>query len=83
MAGRIPDQFIDELLARVDIVDVIGERIQLKRAGSQPPGALSFSHREDPVVHRQPHQAVLPLLRLRRARHRHSLPHGIRRHGIP
>lgn len=33
MAGRIPEKFIDDLLARVDIVDVIQERVQLKKAG--------------------------------------------------
>jgi DNA primase len=33
MRGRIPDSFIDELLARVDIVEVIEARVPLKRAG--------------------------------------------------
>ncbi len=33
MAGRIPDQFIDELLARIDIVDVIEQRVPLRKAG--------------------------------------------------
>ena len=33
MSGRIPDRFIDELLARVDIVDVIQERVPLKKSG--------------------------------------------------
>src|SRR5450432_607150 len=33
MAGRIPEQFIDDLLARVDIVDVIEQRVALKKAG--------------------------------------------------
>jgi DNA primase len=33
MPGRIPDRFIDELLARVDIVDVIQERVPLKKNG--------------------------------------------------
>ena len=28
MAGRIPEQFIDDLLARVDIVDVIDELVR-------------------------------------------------------
>jgi DNA primase len=30
MAGRIPPGFIDELLARTDIVDLIGESVALK-----------------------------------------------------
>ncbi len=33
MAGRIPEKFIDDLLARIDIVDVIQERLPLKKAG--------------------------------------------------
>jgi len=34
MAGRIPQSFIDDLIARTDIVDVIDSRVPLKRAGS-------------------------------------------------
>jgi DNA primase len=33
MPGRIPEKFIDDLLARVDIVDVIQDRLPLKKAG--------------------------------------------------
>ncbi len=35
MAGRIPRAFIDELLSRTDIVEVIGSRVQLKKAGRE------------------------------------------------
>src|SRR6201991_1977402 len=35
MRGRIPDNFIDELLTRVDIVDVIERRVPLKKAGRE------------------------------------------------
>ncbi|NND46004.1 MAG: DNA primase, partial [Xanthomonadales bacterium] len=35
MSGRIPETFIDELLTRTDIVDVIERRVELKRAGSE------------------------------------------------
>jgi DNA primase len=35
MAGRIPQAFIDELLARSDIVEIIGSRVQLKKAGRE------------------------------------------------
>ena len=38
--------------------------------------------REDPVVHRQPDEAVLSLLRLRRARQRDRLPDGVRGDGL-
>lgn len=35
MAGRIPQSFIDELLARVDIVEVIDARVPLKKRGKE------------------------------------------------
>ena len=31
MAGQIPQRFIDDLLGRVDVVEVVGERVQLKK----------------------------------------------------
>ncbi len=33
MSGKIPQEFIDELLTRVDIVEVIDRRVPLKKAG--------------------------------------------------
>ena len=33
VAGRIPRQFIDDLLSRVDIVDVVDEYVPLKKGG--------------------------------------------------
>ena len=33
MAGRIPQQFIDELMSRVDIVDLIDARVPLRKTG--------------------------------------------------
>ena len=33
--ARIPDAFIDDLLARTDIVEVVGTRVQLKRQGKE------------------------------------------------
>ena len=41
-------------------------------------GLLPVPQREDAVVHGEPDQAVLSLLRLRRARHRDRLPDGVR-----
>jgi len=34
MSGRIPRQFIDDLLVRVDIVDLIDSHVPLKKVGS-------------------------------------------------
>ena len=33
--ARIPDAFIDDLLARTDIVEIIGARVPLKRQGKE------------------------------------------------
>ena len=35
MSGRIPQSFIDELVARTDIVELIGARVPLKKAGRE------------------------------------------------
>lgn len=34
MAGRLPREFIDDLIARIDIVDLIDARVPLKKSGS-------------------------------------------------
>jgi DNA primase len=48
MAGRIPDKFIDELLARVDIVDVIEQRVPLKKAGRDWSARCPFHDERSP-----------------------------------
>src|SRR5436305_15232356 len=48
MAGRIPDQFIDELLTRVDIVDVIEQRVPLKKAGRDWTARCPFHDERSP-----------------------------------
>jgi len=48
MAGRIPDSFIQELLARTDIVQVIGERLQLKKAGKEYVALSPFTNEKSP-----------------------------------
>jgi DNA primase len=46
--GRIPEKFIDELLARVDIVDVIQERVPLKKAGRDWSARCPFHDERSP-----------------------------------
>jgi DNA primase len=46
MAGRIPQSFIDELVTRTDIVEVIDSRVPLKRAGNQEYKACCPFHDE-------------------------------------
>ena len=48
MAGRIPEKFIDDLLARVDIVDVIQERVPLKKAGRDWSARCPFHDERSP-----------------------------------
>ncbi len=48
MAGLIPQQFIDELLARADVVDVIGARLNLKKAGSNYQALCPFHTEKTP-----------------------------------
>jgi DNA primase len=48
MAGRIPDTFIDELLARVDIVSVIEQRVPLKKAGRDWSARCPFHDERSP-----------------------------------
>ncbi|MGA2861739.1 MAG: DNA primase [Steroidobacteraceae bacterium] len=48
MAGRIPQAFIDELIARADIVDVIGSRVPLKRAGREYKACCPFHDEKTP-----------------------------------
>ncbi len=48
MPGRIPEKFIDDLLARVDIVDVIQERVPLKKAGRDWSARCPFHDERSP-----------------------------------
>jgi DNA primase len=48
MAGRIPQAFIDELIARADIVDIIGTRVPLKKAGREYKACCPFHDEKTP-----------------------------------
>ena len=48
MAGQIPQRFIDDLLSRVDVVEVVGERVQLKKAGRNYSGLCPFHQEKTP-----------------------------------
>ncbi|MEO7149189.1 MAG: DNA primase, partial [Rhodanobacteraceae bacterium] len=48
MPGRIPERFIDELLTRVDIVDVVQQRVPLKRAGRDWSARCPFHDERSP-----------------------------------
>ncbi len=48
MTGRIPERFIDDLLTRIDIVDVIQERVTLKKAGRDWSARCPFHDERSP-----------------------------------
>lgn len=48
MAGQIPQRFIDDLLVRVDVVEVVGERVQLKKSGRNHSGLCPFHQEKTP-----------------------------------
>ncbi len=48
MAGLIPQHFIDELMARADIVEVIGSRVPLKKAGREFKACCPFHGEKTP-----------------------------------
>ena len=48
MAGRIPQAFIDELLTRTDIVEIIDARVPLKRAGREFKACCPFHNEKTP-----------------------------------
>jgi len=48
MPGAIPQHFIDELLSRADIVDIIGRRVPLKKAGREFQACCPFHNEKTP-----------------------------------
>ena len=54
MSGRIPETFIHELLQRSDIVEVVGARVELKRAGREYRGLSPFTNEKSPSFYVSP-----------------------------
>ena len=48
MSGLIPQDFIDDLVARADIVEVVGRRVQLKKAGREFKACCPFHDEKTP-----------------------------------
>ncbi len=48
MAGLIPQRFIDDLLSRTDIVEVVGSRVQLKKTGKNYSACCPFHQEKTP-----------------------------------
>ena len=54
MAGMIPQSFINNLVDRMDIVDVVGPRVQLRKAGGHHMGLCPFHDEKTPSFHVYP-----------------------------
>lgn len=54
MAGLIPQSFIDDLLHRVDIVEVIDKRVSLKKSGKNYSACCPFHNEKTPSFSVQP-----------------------------
>ena len=48
MAERIPQSFIDELLARLDIAEIVGARVSLRETGGNHKGLCPFHQEKTP-----------------------------------
>src|SRR4249919_3938794 len=48
MAGRIPQAFIDDLVGRADIVEIIGARVPLKKSGREYRACCPFHSEKTP-----------------------------------
>ncbi|MDT8429375.1 MAG: DNA primase [Pseudomonadales bacterium] len=54
MAGLIPQHFIDELLSRADIVDVIDKRVKLRKTGKNYSALCPFHQEKSPSFSVEP-----------------------------
>ena len=58
MGGLIPDSFIEELLGRVDIVELIERRIPLKKAGREFQARCPFHDEKTPSFTVSPEKQI-------------------------
>ena len=56
MAGLIPQDFINDLIERADIAEVIGRRVQLKKAGHEFKACCPFHDEKTPSFSVVPHK---------------------------
>jgi DNA primase len=54
MSTKVTDQVIEEIRARVDIVELIGARMTLKKSGATFKGCCPFHHEKTPSFHVNP-----------------------------
>ena len=71
-----PPAFIDEVIARNPIEDVVGQYVTLKRSGSNLFWPVSLPRREDRLLLRRAGQRHVLLLRLPQGRRCHQFRDG-------
>lgn len=58
MPGQIPEEFINDLRHRTDIVDIIGEHVPLKKQGQNYTGLCPFHPEKTPSFVVSPHKQI-------------------------
>ena len=58
MAGLIPQHFIDDLLSRVDIVEVIDKRVKLRKTGKNYSACCPFHQEKTPSFSVEPDKVM-------------------------
>ena len=58
MAGRIPQDVIDEIMQRADILEIVGEYVPLKRRGRNWFGLCPFHHEDTPSFSVNPEKGI-------------------------
>jgi len=56
--SRLPDHVIDEVRARIDIVDVVSDRVKLQRSGQRYKGLCPFHTEKTPSFHVDPEKQL-------------------------
>lgn len=56
MVGRIPQEFLDQLLGQVDLVEIINSRVPLRRAGREFTACCPFHAEKTPSFSVSPHK---------------------------
>ena len=62
MVERIPQAFIDDLIDRSDITEIIGKRIEIKKAGKEYKACCPFHNEKTPSFSVNPEMADWPTL---------------------
>ena len=69
----LPDSFLQELVSRNNIEDVVSSYVRIKRRGRTSVGLCPFHGGENALLHRLSGNRILLLLRLRSGRRRDYL----------